>query len=69
MTKEKLIDLCISSTLHVHHAALAKGYVGVNEDDRIHLYEGRFGSGYIVHVPTKLSNCSNSYHRVIYYVY
>lgn len=69
MTKEKLIELCISSTLHVHHAALAKGYVGVNEDDRMRIYEGRFGSGYIVHVPTELSNCSNSYHRVIYYIY
>lgn len=69
MTKEKIFELCISSTLHVRHAVLGKGCIGVNEDDRIYPYEGRFGKGYIVHMPTELSKCSNSYHRVIYYVY
>lgn len=69
MTKEKLFEMCIKSTLHVHKAALAKGYIGVNEGDRIYPYEGIYGSGYVIHLPTKFSKCSNRYHRVIYYVY
>ena len=69
MTKEKLFELCISSTLHVHKSALAKGYVGVNDGGKIFPYEGRYGSGYVVHLPTKFSKCSNRFHRVAYYVY
>lgn len=69
MTKEKLIELCTHSTLHIRHSALTRGYQSVKAEHCVFPYAGRFGRGYVLHVPTKLSACSNSYHRIYYFVY
>ena len=69
MTREKLIELCMTSTLHFKHSALERGYQSVKEKNCVFPYIGKFGSGYVLHIPTKHSKCSNSYHRIDYFVY
>ena len=53
--------------VEMHHSALTRGYLRVNDAWR-EQYSGRFGVGYIEHTPTRDSNCSNSYHRITYYI-
>ena len=83
--KESLVSIKISETFHAddvdyledalsilgfpyHHRALARGYQPVN-DLRVERYSGKFGSGYIFHLPTKNSFCrGNSTHTIYYYI-
>lgn len=62
-----VVKSCKQVHLTLHHSALARGYCrkdsARNED-----YQGKFGVGYIEHVPTKWSDCSNSYHKIRYYL-
>lgn len=69
MTKEDLLEMCVHSTLHMHHSALIRGYQSVKEKRCVFMYVGKFGSGYVLHVPTKVSACSNSYHRIYYLIF
>lgn len=51
----------------LHHGAYARGYVSrkPNAPVRVDPYKGRFGEGFIVHLP-----CydSTQYHRITYYI-
>ena len=52
----------------LHHSSIARGYESV-EGVRIESYEGRFGKGKILHLPTRLSNVrGNSHHTILYYI-
>lgn len=53
--------------IEYHHSALARGYVGVNNGYQSD-YEGRYGMGFIKHIPTRQSNCNNNYHMIEYYI-
>ena len=75
-TRERALD-CLGYTaklqakkveLVYHHSALCKGYLR-NGCKYTEYYDGKFGVGYIEHVPTRESTCnSNSYHFVRYYI-
>ena len=53
-------------TLTYHHRAMRRGYIGV-ERSYTESYKGRFGSGFILHRPTKECR-SNQYHVIEYYI-
>lgn len=50
---------------HYHHSAWGGGYLSRTIECMATIYEGRFGSGVIIHVP---SYQSSQYHRIHYYI-
>ena len=60
---------CKTTTLHYHHSALSRGYQ-CKDFERVDHYNGRFGRGYVRHIPNAV-NCigTNNYHTIEYYVY
>ena len=65
-----LLDLVKSMGYIVGHFALAKGYVP-SKSPYLEKYKGRYGEGYILHIPnneTSGSRKSNRYHEIAYLV-
>lgn len=57
----------------LHHSAVARGYCPVYNHNAIEPYNGRYGSGYIVHEASRRPSIqwgyrSDSYHRIFYYI-
>lgn len=52
-----------------HHSATVQGYLARNKS-YIEEYDGRYGKGYVVHIPTKLSveGKTTRYHGVEYWL-
>ena len=51
-----------------HHSAVARGYEST-EGARIESYEGKFGKGKILHLPTLISDVrGNGFHTILYFV-
>ena len=54
--------------LEYHHSSVSRGYESVKRI-RKESYKGKFGEGYILHLPTIISNVrGNSFHQINYYV-
>lgn len=64
MTIETLEKMVKEGKLKVHHTALARGYVKVNETI-INSYSGKFGNGFAA---LNHHEFSTRYHYVTYYV-
>ena len=73
MKANEIESLIESGKLKYHHTARCAGYepvVKAGDYHRCEPYVGRFGNGYIIHVPS-LRSCrvSRKYHDIIYYIY
>lgn len=51
-----------------HHHALARGYRSLSSGCHLDEYDGKFGRGYILHVPNALRPCGNRFHWIVYFV-
>lgn len=74
MTYKDLEQLIATGVIRYDHRALQRGYYGKKQrashpDTEVVPYTGRFGRGYIRHIPTVDSFCSNDYHAVEYYIF
>jgi len=74
MTYKDLQQLIATGKVRYHHRALQRGYYGKKQlakypDTEVNTYSGRFGRGYIRHIPTVESFCSNDYHVIEYYIF
>ena len=70
MTYQELMQRVSEGVLRFDHDAYTRGYISRktarNESYPVYSYNGRFGSGFIVHKP---SFKSTTYHIVEYYIY
>ena len=57
-------DMLGNDPLHLHHTALARGYVSRRGTGHMEAYRGRFGLGVTYHAP---SHNMTSYHPISYY--
>lgn len=57
-------DVMFSKKFYKHHTATSRDYLISADDGKIEIYNGRFGSGYIIH--RKLN--SSKYHSIEYYI-
>jgi hypothetical protein len=74
MNYKELQQLVATGKVRYHHRALQRGYYGKKQRashpiTEVVPYSGRFGKGYIRHIPTVESRCSNDYHAVEYYIF
>ena len=74
MTYKDLEQLIAAGKVRYDHRSLQRGYFGKkqlakNPNTEVVPYSGRFGNGYIRHICTVDSSCSNDYHAVDYYVF
>ena len=74
MTYKELQQLIETGKVRYDHRALQRGYYGKRElaahpDTEVDAYSGRFGRGYIRHIPTVDSSYSNDYHVIEYYIF
>lgn len=58
-------ELNNSKDYKLHHRASASGYVSRVKEFQVDEYDGRFGKGYVVHIP-RLD--TNRYHYIYYYI-
>jgi hypothetical protein len=74
MIYKELEQLIETGKVRYHHRALQRGYFGKKQLASLPItevvpYSGRFGRGYIRHIPTVDSFCSNDYHAIEYYIF
>ena len=74
MTYKDLEQLIATGKVRYDHRALQRGYFGKKQlaslpNTEVVTYSGRFGKGYIRHIPTVESFCSNDYHAIEYYIF
>ena len=77
MTYKKLEQLVATGKVRYHHRSLQRGYYGKRQlakhpETEVVTYIGRFGNGYIRHIPTMesfFSRYTNDYHAVEYYIF
>lgn len=74
MTYKDLQQLIETGKVRYSHRALQRGYFRKKQLTKYPItevvpYSGRFGRGYIRHIPTVDSFCSNDYHAIEYYIF
>lgn len=74
MNYKELQQLIATGKVRYNHRALRRGYFRKKQlakypDTEVVPYSGRFGRGYIRHIPTVDSFCSNDYHAIEYYLF
>lgn len=74
MTYKDLQQLVATGKVRYDHRALQRGYFRKKQlakypDTEVVPYSGRFGKGYIRHICTVDSSCSNDYHAIEYYIF
>lgn len=66
-TQATFADPCCVEVTY-HHTARALGYVGVH-GEYVTYYKGRYGEGFVKHLPSgKSSRYSRYYHDIEYYI-
>jgi len=74
MTNKELQQLIETGKVRYDHRSLQRGYFRKKQlaslpNTEVVPYSGRFGRGYIRHIPTVDSFCSNDYHAIEYYIF